>query len=274
MNIDLSSTIKFKCLCYDGYDGQYCNETKDFCSKNPCKNGGSCSVIEEADFASYMCTCVTGFTGVHCEDNVNECEEHPCGYGNCIDLIGNYKCECYPGYKGRRCSEKIHHCNDTENVCNKGNCNDTKNVCNEGNCTLTEKEYECQCPPEYIGFHCNILDECHPNKCNHQGICEPSHNEHELLFVYSCTCNDGFSGSDCTKEVARGGDDTNLIVIILIPVMSLFILCLLIGAVIFLRMAKKKRATRGTYSPSRQEMFGSRVEMNHVMKPPPEERLI
>ena len=43
---------------------------------------------------------------------------------------------------------------------------------------------------------------------------------------------------------------------------------------VFLTMAKKKRATRGTYSPSRQEMFGSRVEMGHVMKPPPEERLI
>lgn len=43
---------------------------------------------------------------------------------------------------------------------------------------------------------------------------------------------------------------------------------------VFLTMAKKKRATRGTYSPSRQEMFGSRVEMGHVIKPPPEERLI
>lgn len=43
---------------------------------------------------------------------------------------------------------------------------------------------------------------------------------------------------------------------------------------LFLRVAKRKRATRGTYSPSRQEIYGSRVEMAHVIKPPPEERLI
>lgn len=75
-------------------------------------------------------------------------------------------------------------------------------------------------------------------------------------------------------SISGSEDDTNLVLMILIPVLSLFLLCLLIGSVVFLRVAKKKRATRGTYSPSRQEMFGSRVEMNHVMKPPPEERLI
>ena len=42
----------------------------------------------------------------------------------------------------------------------------------------------------------------------------------------------------------------------------------------FLVMARSKRATRGTYSPSRQEMSGSRVEMGMHLKPPPEERLI
>jgi protein crumbs len=39
-------------------------------------------------------------------------------------------------------------------------------------------------------------------------------------------------------------------------------------------MARKKRATRGTYSPSAQEFSNPRVEMDNVMKPPPEERLI
>lgn len=75
-------------------------------------------------------------------------------------------------------------------------------------------------------------------------------------------------------SISGNEEDTNLVLMILIPVFSIFLLFALIGIVIFLRVAKKKRATRGTYSPSRQEMFGSRVEMNHVMKPPPEERLI
>jgi hypothetical protein len=41
-------------------------------------------------------------------------------------------------------------------------------------------------------------------------------------------------------------------------------------------MARKKRATRGVYSPSQQEYCNPRVELDlgHVMKPPPEERLI
>lgn len=39
-------------------------------------------------------------------------------------------------------------------------------------------------------------------------------------------------------------------------------------------MARNKRATRGTYSPSAQEYCNPRLEMDNVLKPPPEERLI
>ncbi|KPP73274.1 hypothetical protein Z043_107651 [Scleropages formosus] len=41
-----------------------------------------------------------------------------------------------------------------------------------------------------------------------------------------------------------------------------------------LAVAAKRRATRGTYSPSRQEKEGSRVEMWNMVQPPPTERLI
>lgn len=69
-------------------------------------------------------------------------------------------------------------------------------------------------------------------------------------------------------------DSTDLKLVIGLTVACVFLLAFIAFATVFLRMAKKKRATRGTYSPSNQEMFGSRVEMNPVMKPPPEERLI
>jgi hypothetical protein len=39
-------------------------------------------------------------------------------------------------------------------------------------------------------------------------------------------------------------------------------------------IAREKRATRGAYSPSRQETAGARVELGNVLKKPPEERLI
>ncbi|KAF8792673.1 Protein crumbs like protein [Argiope bruennichi] len=251
----------FKCLCFDGYEGEFCDSVIDYCINNPCQNGGTCDMIIEPESAVYHCYCPSGFTGDNCQQNVNECENDPCDHGLCVDLIGHYRCDCYPGYKGDFCSDQIRNCTDVENVCYNGTCKDAPGG------------YKCDCEENFLGTHCSILNECHPSKCNNQGDCEPMYDENELSFIHTCKCNEGFTGHDCTKELVRGGDD-NLILIILIPVMSLFILCLLIGSIIFLRIAKKKRATRGTYSPSRQEMFGSRVEMNHVMKPPPEERLI
>lgn len=64
------------------------------------------------------------------------------------------------------------------------------------------------------------------------------------------------------------------IAIIVVPIV---ILILIIGGILlgaFLMMARNKRATRGTYSPSAQEYCNPRLEMDNVLKPPPEERLI
>lgn len=59
------------------------------------------------------------------------------------------------------------------------------------------------------------------------------------------------------------------------PIMALLLVVALFGCCAFgILMAKSKRATHGTYSPSRQELSGARVHMNTMMKPPPEERLI
>lgn len=38
--------------------------------------------------------------------------------------------------------------------------------------------------------------------------------------------------------------------------------------------ARKRRQSEGTYSPSQQEVAGARLEMDSVLKVPPEERLI
>lgn len=64
------------------------------------------------------------------------------------------------------------------------------------------------------------------------------------------------------------------IAIIVVPIV---IGILIIGGIFmgaFLMMARNKRATRGTYSPSAQEYCNPRLEMDNVLKPPPEERLI
>jgi protein crumbs len=64
------------------------------------------------------------------------------------------------------------------------------------------------------------------------------------------------------------------IAIIVAPIVALIVIVTAVGLTVFFTMARKKRATRGTYSPSQQEYCNPRVEMDNVMKPPPEERLI
>lgn len=64
------------------------------------------------------------------------------------------------------------------------------------------------------------------------------------------------------------------IAIIVVPII---IGLLVIGGILlaaFLMMARNKRATRGTYSPSAQEYCNPRLEMDNVLKVPPQERLI
>lgn len=61
---------------------------------------------------------------------------------------------------------------------------------------------------------------------------------------------------------------------IIIPIVLIISIGIAVGLAILVNVARSKRATRGTYSPSAQEFCNPRVELDHVMKPPPEERLI
>lgn len=64
------------------------------------------------------------------------------------------------------------------------------------------------------------------------------------------------------------------IAIVVIPIVIAILIIGGIFLVVFLMMARKKRATRGTYSPSAQEYCNPRLEMDNVLKVPPQERLI
>lgn len=74
--------------------------------------------------------------------------------------------------------------------------------------------------------------------------------------------------------VESQGPSTADIAIIVVPIIIgiLIVIGVMLGA--FVVMARNKRATRGTYSPSAQEYCNPRLEMDNVLKPPPEERLI
>lgn len=53
--------------------------------------------------------------------------------------------------------------------------------------------------------------------------------------------------------------------------------CILLVAIVLIFMlmtARRKWQSEGTYSPSHQEIAGARLEMDSMLKVPPEERLI
>uniref|UniRef100_A0A8U8AYQ8 Uncharacterized protein n=1 Tax=Geospiza parvula TaxID=87175 RepID=A0A8U8AYQ8_GEOPR len=52
------------------------------------------------------------------------------------------------------------------------------------------------------------------------------------------------------------------------------VLLLSIALIFMVLTARKRRQSEGTYSPSQQEVAGARLEMDSVLKVPPEERLI
>uniref|UniRef100_A0A914VAW3 Uncharacterized protein n=1 Tax=Plectus sambesii TaxID=2011161 RepID=A0A914VAW3_9BILA len=91
-------------------------------------------------------------------------------------------------------------------------------------------------------------------------------------FVYDCECDER-SDCHCTEllvERAKGPPLTYISG----PVIGVIALLPVLGCLMFMFVALNKRATHGTYSPSRQEMSGARVQMNPIMKPPQEELLI
>lgn len=64
----------------------------------------------------------------------------------------------------------------------------------------------------------------------------------------------------------------NVLIVLIASIGIALSIALLIILMIVFRSVKRARATRGTYSPSTQEMFGNSA--GEILKPPPEERLI
>ncbi|XP_064617081.1 protein crumbs-like isoform X2 [Liolophura sinensis] len=249
----------WECDCLPFYEGKQC-EIRGPCVSAPCSNGATCE--QNVLLMNYTCHCTSGFKGDNCEENRNECvEDNPClNNSTCNDTFGSYNCACAVGFTGKNCGVNIDDCID-EPCENEGTCID---LVNGFDCNCTDTGYE--------GATCSEdIDECAISSvCQHGGTCinEPG--------AFTCQCAKGYAGDLCERKEAQvgGPEDDNTISIIVGSVVGFLVLVIIICVIVFLVMARNKRATRGTYSPSRQEMSGSRVELGHVIKPPPEERLI
>ena len=75
-------------------------------------------------------------------------------------------------------------------------------------------------------------------------------------------------------EPRDAGLDDELTSLIIAPVAGGMLFVALVGLVVFFNMARKKRSQHGTYNPQKQEIMAPRMELNYMLKPPIEERLI
>ncbi|PVD37045.1 hypothetical protein C0Q70_04038 [Pomacea canaliculata] len=76
------------------------------CKSMPCKNGGTCLVL---DAEMFDCKCQTGYRGVLCDDLVDSCASQPCQHGGTCTKIRSpdgFECKCTEGREGARCEKE------------------------------------------------------------------------------------------------------------------------------------------------------------------------
>ncbi|XP_042333974.1 protein crumbs homolog 2 [Sceloporus undulatus] len=267
----------------------------DICSSGPCQHGGSCQDL----FNAFSCACSPGWEGSLCEANIDDCKSSPCIHGKCMDEVGDFQCDCHKGYIGKRCQINVDDC--IRHKCQNGatcvdevysysckcpphftgpfcewpfppeECGKNFTCLNGGKCISGPWGANCTCKPGYTGRKCQInINECDPNPCQNGGTCQDSVNR------YRCVCSASYTGERC--DIDRGTLPGALfpfpLIEVAVPVACGCLLLLIIILVLMILTARKRRQSEGTYSPSQQEVAGARLEMDSVLKVPPEERLI
>ncbi|XP_045429087.1 neurogenic locus notch homolog protein 4 isoform X2 [Pipistrellus kuhlii] len=174
-----------RCSCLPGWTGERC-QLRDFCSANPCMNGGECLTT----YPQIQCRCPPGFEGHACERDVNECfrDPGPCPAGTaCRNTLGSFHCACPAGRPGPRCALRAGPC-PAAGCANGGTC---QPVPGEG-----ASAHLCLCPPGLTGPRCEVdPDDCAEHPCQNGGTCQDG------LGAYTCLCPEAWTGPDCSEDV-------------------------------------------------------------------------
>ncbi|XP_032870175.1 delta-like protein 3 [Amblyraja radiata] len=180
----------YTCTCKPGYSGTNCQIETNECDSNPCRNGGSCTDLEN----NYTCTCPQGFYGKNCEISAMTCADAPCfNGGSCSEKPhGGYTCRCPAGFTGSNCEKKIGRC--------------TNNPCVNGACYVLGRSFICRCRTGFVGTRCEVNeDDCAKGPCANGGTCLDGINS------YTCSCTLGYGGRDCSvrKDSCASGPCRN-----------------------------------------------------------------
>ncbi|XP_056147027.1 protein crumbs homolog 2-like [Lampris incognitus] len=262
------------------------------CDSNPCKNGGTCEDL----FNKFGCVCDAGWEGQLCQVDTDDCASRPCVHGKCKDFLADFECQCHPGYAGKLCDEDLdeceHHACEHGGMCEDGQnmytcmcpdeysgplcqweyppiqCGEDVQCANEGICNDGLWGANCTCMPGFTGARCELeVNECESSPCQNGGSCL------DRLKGFLCICPPGYSGPICESNKQAQKDRVPWLVVV-IPLVCFCVLILIIGLTFMVLTARKKRQSEGAYSPSTQELAGARLEMDSMLKVPPEERLI
>ncbi|XP_074655599.1 uncharacterized protein LOC141909117 isoform X2 [Tubulanus polymorphus] len=249
----------YQCKCTVGYEGRNCDQPN--CTAVNCMNNSTCIITNQN---TWQCQCPKYYYGQRCE-TAGPCVNSPCqNNAPCVQNQQTYTCTCPTGWQGKNCNTDIDECKNTVNPC-----------LNNGTCTNGPGNYSCVCQPLYVGGNCHSKDPCYSGTapiCLNNGVCNSTFNDQtKNATFYGCNCASGFSGYRCEKAPQP---QQNIWLIVGPIIACLVALIIIIALIVFCVSLRNKRATHGTYSPSRQENEGSRVQMNNILKVPPEERLI
>jgi hypothetical protein len=146
----------FSCRCTNDFQGELCEQPKDICSSNPCKNHGRCTIPKENP-NDFKCICFPAFTGKSCEFLFDVCASHPCNNGGiCLPTPEKFVCKCPFNFGGPTCEKLLAPC-DLMTCLNGGKCK--VGVKNLPYCECLDKRFagtQCEIGKIYFWFGLNL----------------------------------------------------------------------------------------------------------------------